>query len=159
MENGKILEKNWNDNKLNESLYNCLNIDNSLTSIREFNEKTKTNHLKYLYLKFNFNEENFINDISKIFKENFDNSKLEYDFFNDSYILTTQKDKEKMLDFLSKKYKSIELIYRGTRDGDSSKNFTKNVIIEALLSRYVEKKMEKFLEDIQKLIGKVIIGM
>ena len=123
MENGKILEKNWNDKKLNESLYNCLNIENSLTSICEFIEKTKKNHLKYLYLKFNFHEDNFINNISKFLKENFDNLKLEYDFLNDSYILKTQKEKEKMLDFLSKNFKSIELIYWGTRDGDSSKNF------------------------------------
>ena len=117
------MEKNWNDNKLNESLYNCLNIENTINSIYELNQKTEKNNFKYLYLKFSFHEENFIKDISKIINENLNYSKIIYNFLNDSNILTAQKDKEKMLDFLNKKFKSFELIYRGTRDGDSAKNF------------------------------------
>jgi hypothetical protein len=123
LENGKILEKNWNDNKLNESLYNCLNIENAINSINELNIKTKKNNYKYLYLEFNFHEENCINNISKILNENLNYSKIQYNFLNDSNILKTKKDQEKMLHFLNKKFKSFELIYRGTRDGDSAKNF------------------------------------
>ncbi len=44
-------------------------------------------------------------------------------FFKDSIILKSNKDKEKMLNFLNKKIENSELIYRGTRDGDLAKNF------------------------------------
>ena len=43
--------------------------------------------------------------------------------FNDSLILTTEKYKEKMLNFIGDKIEDTELLYRGTRDGDSAKIF------------------------------------
>ena len=43
--------------------------------------------------------------------------------FNDSLILTTEKYKEKMLNFVGEKIEATELLYRGTRDGDSAKKF------------------------------------
>ena len=43
--------------------------------------------------------------------------------FNDSLILTTEKYKEKMLNFIGDKIEATELLYRGTRDGDSAKKF------------------------------------
>ena len=45
------------------------------------------------------------------------------EYFKDSVILTSKKDKEKMLNFINKKIKNVELLYRATRDGDLSKNF------------------------------------
>jgi len=123
LENGKILEKNWNEKKLNESLYNCLNIENSIKSINELNEKAKNNNWNHLNLNFNLNEKNCINNISKILKENLSESEIQYNFLNESNIIKTQKEKEKLLNFINKKFKSIELIYSGTKDGDSAKNF------------------------------------
>ena len=45
------------------------------------------------------------------------------DYFKDSVILTSKKDKEKMLNFINKKINNVELLYRATRDGDLAKNF------------------------------------
>ena len=44
-------------------------------------------------------------------------------FFKDSVILTTEQYKEKMLSFINEKIEDTELLYRGTRDGDSSNIF------------------------------------
>ena len=44
-------------------------------------------------------------------------------FFKDSVILTSEQDREKMLNLLNKKIMNVELLYRGTRDGDNAKNF------------------------------------
>ena len=123
LENGKILEKNWKEKELNESLYNCLNIENSIKSINELKEKIKINNLNHLHLNFDFNEIDCINNISKILKENLYESEIQYNFLNESNIIKTQNEKEKLFNFLNKKIKSIELIYRGTRDGDSAETF------------------------------------
>ena len=123
LEKGKILEKNWNEKTLNESLYNCLNIENSIKLINELEEKIKINNLNHLNLNFDFNEKDIINNISKILKENLYESEIQYKFLNESNILKTQKEKEKLFNFINKKIKSIELIYRGSRDGDSANIF------------------------------------
>ena len=49
--------------------------------------------------------------------------KNENNFFKDSVILTTKENREKMLNFIDKKIKNVNLLYRGTRDGDLAKNF------------------------------------
>ena len=116
LDSGKMLEKSWNEKKLNETLYNCLNIENNIKSINELNEKVKNNNWNQSFLKLNINEENCINNIMEVLKENFDESKIFFKFLNESNIIKTQKEKEKMLNFINKKFKSIELIYRGTRD-------------------------------------------
>ena len=43
--------------------------------------------------------------------------------FNDSLILTTDKYKEKMINFIGEKIEATELLYKGTRDGDSAEKF------------------------------------
>ena len=123
LENGKILENNWNEKYLNESLYNCLNIENMIKSIYELKEKVKQNNLNDLNLNMNFNEQYCINNISRFLKENLIESEVQNNILNESNIIKTQKEKEKLFSFFNKKFKSIELIYRGTRDGDSAKIF------------------------------------
>ena len=91
-----------------------------------------------LYLKEK-NDKEKINDLSLLIKENFDlkikvkdftKELNEYKtknnnnvFFKDSVILTSEQDREKMLNLLNKKIMNVELLYRGTRDGDNAKNF------------------------------------
>ena len=41
------------------------------------------------------------------------------DFFEDSVILTSKKDKEKILNFINKKIKNVELLYRGKKWGQN----------------------------------------
>ena len=79
--------------------------------------------MNYLHLNSDFNEKNCINNISRILKENLYESEIQYNFLNESNIIKTQKEKEILLNFFNKKIKSIELIYSGSRDGDSAKSF------------------------------------
>jgi len=41
LEKGKTIEKEWNNNKLNSLINDCINIENNITKINNINEKIK----------------------------------------------------------------------------------------------------------------------
>ena len=65
LEKGKIIEKEWNNNKLNSSINDCLNIENNIKDIKIINENIKKNNIN---IKFN-PEENGIKYFIDIIKK------------------------------------------------------------------------------------------
>jgi len=61
----------------------------------------------------------------KELKEKFNDNIIQktIDVFNDSTILTNEKNRNTIYNMLNKKIKNATLLYRGTRDGDRAKNF------------------------------------
>ena len=52
LKKGKIIEKEWNSNELNNMIYDCINIENTLADINKINEyikKCKLNRNEYLF--------------------------------------------------------------------------------------------------------------
>ena len=112
---GKILDQNWNENKLNSLIYECINIENSIKDINIINEKIKNYKLKKnLKIQFSHLEEGMdylIKDIQKyggIFLLDLD-----------SLILKNKDDFDKFHNLVlsREKIKNIRLIYRSTKDG------------------------------------------
>lgn len=71
--------------------------------------------------KENINLKEQVKDLTKKLNEH--TNQKEKDIFQDSAILTNEKDKNIMFNMLNDKIKQLTLLYRGTRDGDLAKNF------------------------------------
>ena len=84
LEKGKLLNDEWNDNKLIEKINDCLNIENNIKSIVEINENIKKCNSKKLNIKFlpeNEDDIELIENIQKfgqIFNE--ENNELKFKF-------------------------------------------------------------------------------
>ena len=97
LEKGKILENNWNNNKLNSSINDCLNIENYIKNIEIINENIKKKNNK---IKFKPEENELKDFIEKI--KNFGNiySSNKYSFKkcpinineNKKFIITGEKN-------------------------------------------------------------------
>ena len=62
LEKGKIIDKEWNENKINSMIYDCINIENNINNIKQIDESIKKlNSNKNLEIKFN-PEKDGIND-------------------------------------------------------------------------------------------------
>ncbi len=69
-EKGKLIEKEWNNNKLNALLNDCINIENTMEQIKEMNEsieKCNSNKIKINFLPEKENELNEFLEKIKIF--------------------------------------------------------------------------------------------
>jgi len=114
-EKGKEIENNWNNNKLNSLINDCLNIENNIKDINKIKESIKKNNSLKFELKFIPNEDEinqFLENIkifgyinSKIF-----DSKIE---FKEDLVKT----------WLNNREFNSELLYRKTRDGSTTKDF------------------------------------
>ena len=115
LEKGKEIENNWNNNKLNSLINDCLNIENNINDINKINEINKKNILN-IKIKFLPNEEginNFIQSIKtfgKIQKGNEFDSKIQF-------------DQELVNSWLNNRYFSAKLLYRKSRDGSTPNDF------------------------------------
>ena len=129
LEKGKIIDKNWNDDKKLISLINeCINIENETNEIKIINEN-KINieiYNDFNLIKFYPQEENKINEFinslanfGKLEKEKFLN------IFKDSIIINNNKIYiENILKWInSKNTIKAKLLYRKSRDGDSYEKF------------------------------------
>ena len=116
LEKGKEIENNWNNNKLNSLINDCLNIENNIKDINKIKENiTKNNSLKFEFI-FIPNEDGinqFLENIKKFgeIKEGqiFD-SKIEF-------------DEELIKTWLNNREFNSELLYRKTRDGSTPNDF------------------------------------
>ena len=132
LEKGKSINKEWDDeNKLTMLINNCIDIENEIKEINHINTKIKKlNEYEFIDIKFIPFEEQKINEfIEKIntfgeIKVNMYNK-----YFKDSTIFSNENvynDYEfilKEIENRNKKIKNLNLIYRGTRDGDTLNNF------------------------------------
>ena len=122
IEKGKAINNEWNDNKkLVELIYDCINIEEKIKKISLINENIK---------KYNLNKEEIIE-----FKSNkvIDDFIKEIKTFGDvskklninSVILNNQDNLIKFNNLVSNylEIKESKLLYRATRDGDTTKSF------------------------------------
>jgi len=122
LEKGKIIDKEWNNNKLNSLINDCINIENNINEINTIKEKLqKCNSNQKLLYYFNPDK---INDFFKIIKEfNFINlnidsniiKKIEEIEFIKNRIQNSQKFKNKNIYFIyyfkKQKMRKILLIF------------------------------------------------
>ena len=115
IERGKEIENNWNKDKLNLLINNCINIENNIQNIKLLNENIgKINNSK-IDIKFYPPEEgiNKLLDSIKIFGE-ISGKIFESNIDFDEYLLKSWLN--------NKKFKA-ELLYRKSRDGSTPKDF------------------------------------
>ena len=121
IEKGKAINKEWNDNeKIEQLIYDCINIEDNIKKINLINENIKKCNLnKEEEIEFrNYKFDDFINEI-KSFGEISKKSNI------DSLILKNKEDLIKFYKLISN-YLNIDnskLLYRATRDGDTIKSF------------------------------------
>ena len=129
LEKGKIINKEWKNNKKNVLINECLNIENYIISINTIKEKIKNNNNLDYDIQFNYENNDIyklIEEISKLGKiEDIDDKNL-----FDSKIEFEQKLVKIWLD--NKNFKA-ELLYRNQEMVQNLKNFIIDVIIRELL--------------------------
>ena len=119
LEKGKIINKEWKNNKKNVLINECSNIENNIISINTIKEKIKNNNsldhsLQFIYENCDINK--LIEQIEKIGKIEDMNDKNLFD----SKIEFEQKSVKIWID--NKNFKA-ELLYRKSRDGSKSEEF------------------------------------
>jgi len=117
-EKGKEIENNWNNNKLNSLINDCLNIENNIKYINQIKESIKKNNS----LKFEFTfipKEDGINQFLENIKK-FGNIKDNSIKIFDSKI---EFDEELIKKWLNNREFNSELLYRKTRDGSTPNDF------------------------------------
>jgi len=127
LEKGKIIDKEWNNNKLNSLINDCINIDNNINEITMIKEKLKQcNSNQNILINFNLDKNDKINSFLKMIKEfNFINlnidsniiKSIEEIIFIKNRIQNSQKFKNKNIYF--------NLLFQATKDGQNSSNFHK----------------------------------
>ena len=69
MEKRKLIEKEWNNNKLNILINDCINIENNINNIKEMEEKIKKSNLNKNKILFLPKKENEINEFLEKIKK------------------------------------------------------------------------------------------
>ena len=131
LERGKDIENNWNNNKLNSLINDCLNIENNISKIKILNEKLiKPQHSNIGMTFFPYEEglNNFINSI-----KNFGLIKKIGNF--DSNIIFEEK---LVKSWLNNKSFNPELLYRKTRDGSTPDDFHKRCDNKGITITFIE---------------------
>ena len=124
IEKGKAINNEWNDNKkLVQLIYDCINIEDNIKKINLINENIKKCNLnKEEIIEFSSNE--IIDDFIKGIKTF---GKLSNKLDIDTLILKNKDDITKFNNLVSDyiKIDNIKLLYRATRDGDTTNSFHK----------------------------------
>ena len=125
LEKGKIIDKEWNSNELNNMIYDCINIENTLADINKINENIKKCKLNN-EMNIDFTpEENEINEFLKNIK-NFGEIKND-EMLLDSDIITNNEIKMISNWINPNANLKFKLLYKVSRDGDRISTFTEKV--------------------------------
>ena len=118
LEKGKEIENNWNNNKLNSLINDCLNIENNINYINKINENIiKCNSIK---TEFSFiSNEDEINQLFEIIKKFGDIKDNSINTF-DSNI---EFDQNLVKTWVNNRNFKSELLFRKTRDGSTPNDF------------------------------------
>ena len=120
LENGKHIDEQWNNKKLNLLINDCLNIEDNIKEIKYINENINKFHKLNINIKF-FPSDNEINEllqtINKFGKIKNINNKL-----FDSKI---EFDEKLVKSWLNNKNFTVQLLYRKSRDGSTPNDFHK----------------------------------
>ena len=117
LEKGKILENEWNDNKLISIINDCINIENDISQINEINEninKCQKNNKAKISLNLNNDEINKLNENIKNFGKI--NSKI--------FCSNINFDENMVKDWIGKNF-SAELLFSTSKNGFKPSEFHK----------------------------------
>ena len=121
LENGKKIIKDWDENKLNFLINDCLNIENNIEIIKKIeNMRLKSNFNNSSNIIF-IQKEDEINKIINSIKEFGNFGFNEYINFPSEILNNKEEDKQLILSWLPKKPKKITLLLNSKIDGDSCK--------------------------------------
>ena len=137
LEKGKNIDKEWNDdNELNSFIYECICVENNIKEIKDIENTIKKSNDSYQSnINFFPEEEGEINQFIEPIK-NF--GAICFSYFKNSGIISREDNYHFILSEIEKrnnKIKSLKLIYKATKDGDTIKNFfdrcngIKNIIL------------------------------
>ena len=118
IDKGKLINNNWNNNKLNSSINDCLNIENNICFINTINNNIKKCNSQK-------NEINFYPEDDKINKliETLENFGLISEKKPNIFDSKIEFDDELVKLWLNNRKFSSELLFRKTRDGSTPKDF------------------------------------
>ena len=97
LEKGKLLEKEWNNNKLNVLINECISIENNIQNIKEINntiEKCLSNKTKVIFLPGN-NINEFLEKIRLFGQININSNGKQYDEALKVKVVIKEKEKNK----------------------------------------------------------------
>ena len=120
LENGKKIQKDWNDNKLNFLINDCLNLENNIqdiNKIEEIKKKSNLNDISKIALTLKEDEINKIIDSIKAFG-NINHNKNNV-YFPSEILYCNENDKALILSWLPIKPKKFTLLINSRIDGDS----------------------------------------
>ena len=123
LEKGINLDREWNDEDLNNIIYDCIEIENNVNNIKKINENIKMSKLnEKIIIDFNIpNEDNINNILEKIKKF----GKLE---LFQSNIIKNDEDIKMISDWIKPNSNiSYKLLFKVSRDGDRISTFTEKV--------------------------------
>ena len=114
LENGKEIENNWDNNKLNILINSCINIENNIKEINLLNKNIEKVSDLDLNIKFNLEESkiNALLDSIKIFGKKVNKFDTKIDF-----------DEKLVKSWLNNRKFTSELLYRKSRDGSTPDDF------------------------------------
>ena len=113
---GKLINENWNENKLNSLINDCLNIENNIDIINKVNENIKKYSSINISVKFYPKEDGINKFLEKI--KNFGFIK-DNKYFNSKIIFNQDLVKT----WLNNRNFSSELLFRMSRDGSNPSDF------------------------------------
>ena len=122
LDNGKIIEKEWDDKNLASKINDCINIEKNIKEFNDINEIIKKSIFnKSKKIRYNINEEqtndliNKIQSLGKIISDEDESVIMKKNEFNLIYLAIENR--------FNKKVKEIKKLYQATIDGDDAINF------------------------------------
>ena len=128
LEKGKIIDKEWNDDKLNILINDCINIENNIKNVNIINEKIKKcNNSNNSKININLNEEEINKFLEKI-KIIGEIGEEKEDILKSSSILKNNINNQKLiLNWIKEKTKknsiNFELIFKMSENGSNISDF------------------------------------
>ena len=124
LEKGKSTDKEWDNNKLNSNINDCINIENNIQNINIINDNIKkyNNNNNNINIQFSPEEDKQINSFLEKIK-NF--GEINTDKLLINSLIITEVEEFKLINSWISPNKTLDyqLLYRATRDGDTVNDF------------------------------------
>ena len=134
LENGKLIDEQWNNKKLNLLINDCLNIENNIKEIKYINENINKYNININIKFFISNKE--VNELGQIINKfgNIKNININEKIF-DSKI---EFDQNLVKSWLNNENFTTELLYRKSRDGSTPNDFHKRCDNKGITITFIE---------------------
>ena len=119
LEKGRLISKEWKNNKKNALINDCLNIEQKIITINTIKEKIKNNNNLDHIIQFNYEDKDINKLIEQIFKVG------EIEDIEDKHLFDSkiEFDQKLIKNWLNNRHFKTELLYRKSRDGFKPKDF------------------------------------